>query len=338
MSSAKHTEAIGVITKLESTYNTDSSPASTDAVRIIKPRPELTARWAYDGSRAVQGGGFGTRQRQTPTGRSVTGSIKMEGKGRGAAYTSSGVEVPDVHRWLRSSGFDAAVTTSAGSEKWDFTPTSGTTAPASNTSWFYGRGELWKVNGIYANLKITADGTGIPVWEFPFVGTMGTDPADASLPSLTYTAPTIVPPVATNVAFTFANLTSGIVRSFDFDLGRTIDNARVNQNTSAAHAGFQPGPRDPKLTFTIEATSLQGSPYTATSALDPYQLVKNATTGAFSLTVGGTQYNRWKLIFAQAQFVSVEPVDEGSVALWKCVVEPYVTGDQAVDDLTIRFD
>lgn len=338
MSSAKHTEAIGVIGKLESAYNTYASPASTDAIRIIKPRPELTMRYGYEGDRGIQGGAFGQLQRQTPTGRSVSGSIKIEGKGRGAAYSSSAVEVPDVHRWLRASGFDAAVTTTGGSEKWDFTPTGGTTAPGSLSCGFYGRGELWPVAGIYANLKITGDGIGIPVWEFPFAGTMATDPTDVTLPSLTYTVPTVVPPVATNVAFTFANLTGGIIRSFDFDLGRGFDNPRLNQNTTAGHAGFQPSPRTPRLTFTVEATALQGSPYTATSALDPYQLVKNATSGAFSMTVGATQYNRWKLIFAQAQMMSVEPVDENSTALWKCVLAPYVTGDQAVDDITIRFD
>lgn len=339
MSSAKHTEALGVISKLETTYNSDSAPASTDAVRIIKPRPEITARYAYDGSRGIQGGGFGSLQRQTPTGRSVSGSVKMEGKGRGAAYTSSSVEVPDVHRWLRAAGLDAAVSTTGGAEKWEFTPTGGTTAPASLTSWFYGRGEVWKVNGIYANLKITADGVGIPVWEFPFAGTMATDPADVTLPSLTYTVPTIIPPVATNIAFSFANLTSCVLRSFDFDLGRGFDNPRVNQMTTAGHAGFQPSPRDPKLTVTLEATALQGSPYTATGALDPYNLVKNATTGALNLgPIGGTQYNKWSLVFAQAQMVSAELVDESSAALWKCVFEPYVTGDQANDDILIRFN
>jgi hypothetical protein len=338
VSSAKHTEAIGVVTKIETTYNTDASPATTDAVRIIKPRPELTARWGYDGDRGLQGGGFGRIQRAGPTGRSVSGTIRMEGKGRGSAYSSSSVEVPDVHRWLRASGFTAGADTTPSAEFWTFSMGSGTAAPASVTSWFYGRGEVWKVAGIYASLKITSSNAGIPVWEFPFAGTMAADPTDVTLPGLTYTSPTVVPPVATGVQFTFANLTSGIIRDWEFDLGRVFDTPRINQNTAAGHAGFQPGPRNPKVTFSIEATSLQGSPYTASSALDPYNLWKTATTGAFSIQIGATQYNKWRLSFGQAQFTNVELVDDGSVALWKCTVEPYVTGDQGTDDLNLLFN
>lgn len=339
MSSAKHTEAAGVTTKIETTYNTDVTPATTDAVRIIKPFVTLTPQWAYDGARGIANGGFGRHVRQTPTGRFVNSSIRMEGKGRGAAYTSSAVEVPDVHRWLRAAGFVATVTTTGGSEKWDFTPTTGTGTPASVTSWFYGQGELLKVAGIYANLKITAQNTGIPVWEFPFAGTMATDPADTSLPSMTYTVPTVVPPTATGITFTLGNFTGGVVRSFAFDLGRVFDTPRVNLNSSAGHAGFQPGPRDPVLECVVETTALQGSPYHASTAIDPYQLQKNATSGlAFSLVVGGTQYNRWKLIFTQCQVVGVEPVEEGSASLRKLTIRPYVVGDQDDSDLIVRFD
>ena len=338
MSSAKHTEAAGVTTKVESTYNTDPTPATTDAVRIIKPFPILTPQWGFTGERGIANGGFGRHVRALPTGRFINSTVQIEPKGRGAAYTSSSVEVPDVHRWLGSAGLLATVTTTGGSEKWDFTPTTGTGTPVSVTSWFYGEGELLKVNGIYSNLKITADGIGIPVFAFDFFGTMSTDPADTALPSLTYTVPTIVPPSAVGVTFTLGNFTGGVVRSFNFDLGRTIS-PRLNVNASAGHAGFQPGPRDPVLEFVVETTSLQGSPYHATSAIDPYQLQKNATSGlAVSITIGSTQYNRWKLIMGQAQVVGVEPVPEGSVSLRKITVKPYVTGDQDNSDLTLRFD
>lgn len=340
MSSAKHTEAAGAAVKIESTYNTDPTVAVTDAIRIIKPRPLLKPEFLYDGARGIANGGFGRHVRQTPTGRFVKNTLRVEPKGRGAAYTSSAVEVPDVHRLLRAAGFDAAVTTTGGSEKWDFTPTSGTGTPASVSSWLWGEGEVWKVNGMYTDLKITSDGPGIPGWEFPFAGTMVTDPADTALPSLTYTVPTVVPPTATNVAFTLGNLTAGVVKSFTFALNRGYDQARTNLNTSLAHAGFQPGPRDPVLECVVEATSLQGSPFTATSAYDPWSLVENATSGlAFSLVVGGTQYNRWKLIFTQCQVSDAEPVEgEGSAALRKLTIRPYVVGDQDNSDITIRFD
>lgn len=339
MSSAKNTEAAGAITKIESTYLTDPTPATTDAVRFLKPRPLLKPEYLWDGARGIANGGYGRHVRAAPTGRHIKNTIRMEGKGRGAAYTSSSVKVPDVHDWLRCAGFDAANTATGGSEKWDFTPTAPTSTPAAQTTWFYGEGEVWKVNGIYADLTITGDGTGIPVWEFPFAGALVTSPADTSLPSLTYTVPTVVPPTCAGVSYTLGNLTAGIVKSFAFKMNRVYDTPRQNQASSNAMSGFCPGPRDPELEVVLEATSLQGSPYTATSAYDPWALVANATSGlAFSMTVGSTQYNRWKLIFGQCQVVSSEPVEDGSKAMRKLLIKPYVTGDQDLSDLTIRFD
>ena len=339
MSSAKHTLAGGALVKVESTYGTDASPStSTDAVRFFE-RPEITLGYAYDGNRDVANGSAGRIVQQTPKGRFADITHKVQVRGRGAAYTSSSVTVPDVHALLRACGLDAANTTTGGSEKWDFTPTAVTGTPTSATYWGYAKGEVIKATGCYGSFKITADGIGIPVWEFALKGIAATAVADATLPSLTYTVPTIVPPTATNIAFTLGNFTGGVVRSFTFDLGRSIDNPRQNQNASAGHAGFTPGERAPVLEVVVEKTSLQGSPYHATSAIDEYQLVDNATSGlACSLVVGGTQYNRWKLVMAQAQVTAAEQQGDGPAALVKLTIKPYVTGDQANDDLTVRFD
>lgn len=341
MSATKHTEAVGVLAKVETTYNTPITlSTSTDGVQIIKPRPDLTIGYAYDGTRAAQNGGFGVLQRQTPTGRTLAGTVRCEAKGYGAAYTSSSVTVPHIHPLLRAAGFDATVSTSGGSEKWDFTPTTGTGTMASNTLRFYTRGELLEAAGCYTNLKIAIDGAGIPVWEFPFVGTLATAISDTALPSITYHDHSVIPPVAAGVSFTWGDFTSGIVRSATFDLGRAIENPRVNINTSAAHAGYQPGLRTPSLEVLVEATTLATTPFHATSSINPYVLAANATSGmAFTMTVGSTQYNRWKLIFGQAQLMAPpELVDEGSVGLWRLKLAPYVTSAVAVGDITIRFD
>lgn len=341
MSATKHTEAVGVLAKVETTYNTLATfNTSTDGVQVIKPRPDLTIGYAFDGARSAQNGAFGTIQRATPTGRTLAGTIRCEAKGHGSAYTSSAVTVPHIHPLLRAAGFDATVSTGGGAEKWDFQPTSGTGTLASTSLRFYTRGEQFDAAGCYTNLKITIDGAGIPVWEFPFVGTFATAVADTTLPAITYHSYSVIPPVAAGTTFTWGNFTSGIVRSATFDLGRQIENPRVNINSSAAHAGYQPGLRAPSLDVLVEATALQGSPYHASGAIDPYQLAAGATSGlAFSLTVGGTQYNRWKLIFGQAQLMAPpELVDEGSVGLWRLKLAPYTTGTSAVDDITIRFD
>jgi hypothetical protein len=339
MSSAKHTEAGGLLAKVETTYGTDAAPAATDAIRYIKPAPEMAIRYGFDGSRMGQNGGFGPVLRLAPNARNSTLSIRCEGKGKGAAYTSSAVEVPDVHRLLRSCGLDATVSTAGGSEKWDFTPTATTTAPGSTTIWGYSAGELWKHTGCYGNVKISSEGTGIPVWQFDMAGIMSAVVTDIALPALTYTAGTVLPPPATGITFVLGNLTAAKVRSFTFDLGRTFDQPRLDLNSSAGHAGFSPGPRDPSLEVVIEATALTTTPFHATSAIDPYQIVTGGISGlACSLVVGSTQYNRWKLVFAQTQVMVSERLFENNASLYRLVIKPYATSEQAVDDLTIRFD
>lgn len=339
MSSTKHTEGLGMLVKVETTYGTDAAPASTDAVRFVKPRPDIAIRHAFDGAVGIQNGGYGVHMRIAPNGRNSTLTIRMHAKGRGAAYTSSSVEVPDIHRLLRACGFAAANTATGGSEKWDFTPTTATGTPASVTIWVYTRGELLKFTGGYGSVKITAEGIGIPVWEFTFVGIMAQAVTDVTLPSLTYTVPTVVPVAASGVTLAFANLTTPKLRSMTFDLGRTYDQMRQDQIAAGGLAGFQPGPREPTIELLVETSALQGSPYTATSAFEPYLLVANATSGAFSYTCGSVQYYRWKLISAQAQVIGEpELVDEGNVALSRLRLRPYVVGDQDASDLTLRFD
>lgn len=340
MSSLKHSRAGGILVKNESTYATDAAPAATDAIRF-SAFPEVTLRYPFDGARELANGSFGSILRTAPVARDATWAIKCEGKGRGAAYTSSAVEVPDVHRLLKACGLDATVTTTGGSEKWDYTPTATTAVPGSATIWGYTHGELIKTVGAYGNLKINGKGVGIPEWDFSLAAIASTAVpiTDLALPALTYTVPTVVPASATGITLVLGNFTGAIVRSFEFDLGRTFDNRRLNLNSAIGHAGFTPGPRNPSLKLRVEATTLQGSPFHAAAAIDPYQLVSSGTSGlACSLQVGSTQYNRWKLVFGQVQVVEAVGVEEGEAFCWDLTVEPYITGDQDNSDVTIRFD
>jgi len=340
MSSVKHSRAGLLTVKAESQYLTDPTPAVTDAVRFIEP-PTLAIRYGFDGARGVSNGSFGDIEPVAPNGRNVTLGVKCHGKGRGAAYTSAAVEVPDVHRLLRACGFDATVTTTGGSEKWDFTPTSVTATPGSVTAWAYTYGELLKINGLYGNVRIVGDSTGIPVWDFALAGVapISVPFTDLSQPVATYTAPTVIPPSAVGISLTLGSFTAATVRTWEFDLGRTFDQSRVNQNAASGHAGFQPGPRQPVFKCRIEGTTLQSTPYHAAGAIDPYQLVAQGTSGlAFSMTISLAQYNRWKLLFGQCKVIGVERVEDADAFCWDLTLKPYVTGDQDNSDITIRFD
>jgi hypothetical protein len=338
MASAKNTEVVAAYVKTESTYNTYSSPAATDAIRLHKEAGNDRAiRFGFPGARRYQNLGYGGITRAAPNGRNVTGTLRCEPKGRGAAYSSSAVEVPDTHRLLAAGGYTPTVTTTGGSEKWDFVSTLPTATPTSVSMATYGEGELWPIAGVYTNPRLVIADTGIPVLEFPFVGTMATDPTDAT-PNPTYTVPTVMPPVATGVTFTLGSFTGGIIRSGTFDSGRSIDNPRLNINGATGHAGFAPGKLEPTFEFLCEMTTLQGSPYHAASAIDPYNLWENATGLAFSLVIGSVQYNRLKLLFGQIQITNVVPERDGPIALWRITGEPSATTDNGTDMVTWRFD
>lgn len=338
MASAKNTEIIAALVKTETTYNTYASPAGSDAIRLHKEAGnDRSMRFGYDGSRSYQNLGYVPLTRAAPNGRNVTGTLRCEPKGRGAAYTSSSVKVPDIHDLLLAGGYAAAVTTTGGSEKWEFTLGLPGTTPTSVSIASYGEGELWPIAGVYTSPRLVIADTGIPVLEFPFVGTMATDASDAS-PSPTYTVPTVMPPTAVGVSFTLGNLTGGIVRSGTFDTGRTIEQPRLNINGATGHAGFAPGRIQPTFEFLCEMTTLQGSPYTATSAMDPYNLWENATALAFSMTIGATQYNKVGLIFGQIQVTNVQVERDGSIALWRITGIPSATTDNGTDAVTWRFN
>ncbi|HKV74584.1 MAG TPA: phage tail tube protein [Gemmatimonadales bacterium] len=334
-------EAVAVTTKVESTYNTDVTPATTDAVRLIMPRPQVKIGWGYDGDRGPQNAGNGRWLAAPPNGRTVSGSIKVEPKGLGASYASSANEVPDVHRFLRAAGFTATL---AAGTSWTFTPDLFSVTPASLSTYFYEGGELWKACGMYTDLKIDIPNTGIPTFEFPFAATMVTDPADLTLPSMTYTAPTIVPPSAAGVGFTLHNLTGAVLRSASFSLGRSFSNPRlaVAGGGGVGHAGFATTFRKPVLDLVIEMTALTTTPFTTSTLIDPYSLEKAGTTGICSLQFGGTTNNKWKLTLNQCQVVpgSVEKLSENNEAfgLYKLQVKPYVTTDQGIDDITLLWN
>lgn len=344
MSSAKHIEAIGVLAAVESTYNTAATlSTASHGVQIIPPWPDVKQSYLFTGERYVQPGAYGRMQQVTPAGRWASGSIKCEAKGQGVAYNTASRTVPHIHNLLRASGFDATETMTTSAEKWLFTPTAATSSPASLTLGLYGRQQLYTVQGAYCNLKVSCQDGGIPVWQFDYQGTMPTDPSDVTLPNITYHTQTVLPPIASGVGLTLGNYLVGIIRSFDFDLGRAIAGPRRNINaaggTVAAHAGFAPGERKPTLKVVLEATALAGTPFTSSSGMDPYNLFKNASSVACSLGVGSTQYNRWELLFPNGvQLDDVVDQADGPIATWELTLSPYASSPTSTDDVNVQFD
>ena len=343
----QHTLAAGVLVKAESTYGTDASPStSTDAVRFVE-RPEWKPGFLFDGKRDKANASNGNVQRVPPTGRFWEITHKAHAKGRGAAYTSSSVVVPDIHQLLKACGMTATVTTTGGSEKWDFTPDAispSAATPTSVTMWGYKQGELMKATGCYGSFTITGDNTGIPVWQFDMKGIGAQNESEVTVGSLTYAVPTVMPPAASGVTIDIGTFTGAVVRSFTFTQNRELL-PRQNLAATGGHAGFIPSSRDPVLEVVIEggfsSTTSDGWDTTYLGLWDAWRDATtsySATTLDVNLTIGSVQYNRWKLLCPQVQLEKFEWRESGAEQLAVCTFRPYLTGENAVDDFTIRFD
>ncbi len=338
MSSSKNVHGVLVMAKVETTYNTDSTPvAATDAMHIMKPYAPPAISHLFDGKRTVQNAGYGFIQSAAKIGRSAKGSLKFQAKGNAAAYTSSAVLVPNIHQYIKASGFDATVTTTGGSEKWTFAPTPPVTAPTSLSQYHEYQGELFKILGSYCDMTINIDGVGIPTWEFSYVGTLAGAPTTQALESGTYHTQTVIPPAAATAScLAWTPFSAAVMRSATFRMNRKIDNPRANFNGAAGHSGFTPGTHEPELEMLIEAESL--------ASLDPYAVALAATAGqTLTLTFGATQYNRWKLQFNTGfQIMDIELVQEDPTALWRIKGSPYNSnsgaGSGVASGIAVVFD
>lgn len=337
---AKLLHVIGLLMKEESSYGTAVALATTaDGIQLqFKDRfvgAPLQIGYAFDGNLGPSVSNLGQVAQVAPSGRSVQGDLPVRSRPGGAAYSAS--VLPSLHRLLKAAGFDATLTTTAGSEKYTYTPTAPGATFSSLCAELYGRGEKWAVAGIVGNIKFDAPDPAPPIWMFGLNGLL-TLPTDASVPTITYPLQSVAPALASSIALTLGSLsTNAAVKSHSFDLQRQL-HPRVIQSSTGAHLGFVPGDRRPILKVLLESTALVGSPYTSSTAFDPYQLRDTGQALAVTLQHGSTQYFRSKLNFPQCQVVDVQPGGDGPVACVELTLQAYNSTAAAADDVNIVFD
>jgi hypothetical protein len=266
----------------------------------------------------------------------VKGDLPTRARPAGAAYSAS--VIPSVHLFLKAAGFDATVSTGAGTEKWTYTPSAPGTVASSLTLGLYTRGELWSAAGVIGNLKLDAPDPAPPIWTFGAMGIIASLPTDVSPPTITYPLQSVQPPLASSIVLTLGNLSANaVVMNSSFDLGLKTT-ARVAQSGGAAHLGFIIDDRAPQLVVELEATALTGTPFTSSSAFDPYNLRDAATQIAASIKYGATQYNRYTLNLPQAQVINAEPSNNGSIATVKLTIAGFNSTASSADDVNFVFD
>lgn len=336
---AKLVTLLGLLGKEEATYGTAIALTTTSDGLLMQFTDRnigapATIEYAYDGDLGPSVASGATTKRAAPAGRSFRASLPFRAKGAGSAYAAA--TVPNLHKILKASGLDAALTSTTGSEKWTYTPTAEGTTYTSLTLNAYARGELWAASGVVGNLTVAFDTQAPPVWTFDCRG-IASAPTDASVPQITYPSFSTIPPLASSATVVIGSYTTNaIVLGGSFTFGRGIDNPRVP--ISGTHLGFVPSGRAPRLTLTIEQSAFVGSPYHTSAGIDPTLLREAATSITASVQFGSTQYNRYKIELATAQLVNVTPANNGPVATVTLEFAGHGSTPTTNDDLTITFD
>lgn len=322
----KIVKGYGLLSKLEGSYNSGGSPStSTDGI-VLEELATLKLTPANDGTRPPPPGTGGYQKRVPPSGFVADLSAKFAPKGSGAAYSAS--VFSNIHTLLRASLMNAAVTTTGGLEKWEFTPCAITDVPASLVHSVYGRGQLYLPQGVLGDWTLTLNGPDVPVFEYHGMGLMPALPTDVTLPSITYPLASVDPPKATNIAFTYGAFTP-VLKKLTLKWGRK-PNPRLDINVGG-HAGFWGVTRTPQIDLEFETP--------AAATFDAFNTFSGAGSAAWTLTVGSIQYNRYTIFGPAAQLLGFpDEAADGDVSITKVSLQLNPSAFGLNDELTWRFN
>lgn len=320
MSDYKTIIGFGALVKSEASYNAGATlSTSTDGVQANEP-PVMTIEYSYDGSRPTPPGTAGAQAYVAPTGETCNGTIAIELKGAGSAYSAS-VTPPNAHALLLSAGFSGSLSGSA----WQYVPTPVGTDSTSVAMKIYSREESFEVSGSYSNLEVASADGGPAVATFSFMG-LPSIPTDEALPAITYSS--VLPPKASDLGFVWGAISDLKIRSFSLNLNREMS-PRQNLNAASGSAGFAVGRRAPTMTITIEEPEF--------ATFNPHNDMKDKTVRDWSFTVGSVANNKYT-ISGKGQIVGVSKTEDGPVATMDLEVALVTSTAVANDDIKIVFN
>ena len=326
-------QVVGFLGKEEATYGAAEtlSIAADGLLPYLAdgdPAPPESLSYVFDGNIGRAPGTLAPAIRAAPNGRFRSGVFQALFRGAGATYTAVVTPPREVHRALKAAGFTAAFSASP-SAQWLYTPTVAGTTFTSLTLRQYAQASIYEQTGVLFNWSFSADGLGVPMHDFAYTG-IATLPTDQALPTITYPTAGVLPPVASAVVENIGAWSAATIRSVSLQTSRSIDSPRAAQNLAGGHAGFTPGGMVPQLTLVVERPAR--STYAAESIRDL------GTAAAVDVQFGATQYNRWKLAFAQAQLIAVEPQNDGPVATMALTFQAHPSTPSSNDFMSVLFN
>ncbi len=280
-----------LLCKIESTYRTDPTPDGTNDAMILSEEffSTMTIESQAPNNRdEVRDGTLLPVAPGVPRGDTVSGTVNLELRGFGAAYTAT--DQPEADPFIRSSGYSATVDVTGSAEKWTYAQED--SGFESCTIWAYGAGNVYKVSGCRCNMVWPIVAGDLGILRFEFIGFLDIVAATASLPAQTFGAQ--VPQSAVGMAFTVGSWSPDIITG-EFNAGANLV-VKPSGNDASGFSEVQFSRFDPRVTFS--------APTVVLSTYNPYADRLAATTRAIDWTIGGSQYNRGDLAVASAYLVS----------------------------------
>jgi hypothetical protein len=299
-----------ITVKVESAYNTDATPAATDAVLVEDPS------WSNEGLRINERNPvkptFG-REQSVYGGHLRTVTFSAEIKGSGAAGTA-----PEVGGLMRGCGFGETITPATSVV---YAPVS--TGIESVTIYYYQDGLLRKITGARGSVSFTLEAGSRVMASFTFTGhDAGT--TDVALVTPTYDS--TLPPVVVSAPFTFGG-DSDIISSLEFDMANNVS-MPADISASDGYGEIRITQRRPTGSMNPEAGLI---------ATKNWETILSGSTQSALATgaIGGTAGNIVQFSMPSVGVVDLAPGDKEMVRVYDTSIE--INESSGDDEVSISF-
>ncbi len=267
--------------KLESTYGTDPVPtAASNSVRLARRAwSSITPGYEWPNLRdEVMNNSFIPLVSALPAGLKCRVNLGWELKGLGADYTSSSVFV-DADPLFQSCGWSGSYSTSP-SHRWTYAPITPATLRPSCSIYVWAGGNQYKVSGCRGNFEVIFRAGQIILVTFMLEGLLTTYPAAAGVPTPTFTGG--IPPAAISQVMSIGPWAA----DYDEVVLRSGNRTQwlYSGNAASGLQSYDFGLMMPEIVVTARSTPQ--------STYDPILDWGAATTRAFTIAWGATQFNQ----------------------------------------------
>ena len=291
----------GLLSKIESTYGTDSAPvAGTDGVRgIDRLHSNIGVEHAFLNTRSSATGKITFIAPAARTGRVATITIAWDARGAGAAYSAS--VLPEADSLLRACAMARTDDFTVSSENVSYAPAD--TSHDSTTIHAYAGNKLYKIVGCRGSWKWPVSAGAFGRMEFVMQGLVTADPTEVAVPSITYDA--AIPPTAVGMSLSVGGWSPDVVTA-------EVDQASVIARLPSANAAdgivsFEISEMNPFWNLSAKMDSI--------SNYDPWANMKASTANTITQTLGSVQYNRILFDVTSAAYLeSISNTDQDAFA------------------------